>query len=117
MTCPHSYNDRGTDAAALPADHCSICLRLALEEEQRLSALKCRSLADVVDGHKAEIAALCREKRELRAEVEALREAIAEAEHLLAMDRTTPHTNESFKAVDINLALRVLRAALARKES
>ena len=98
MTCPHSYNERGTDAAALPADHCSICLRLALEEEQRLSALKCRSLAEVVDGHKSEIAALCREKRELRAEVAELRlqieaarehtaEAVAEVEALRGLLR------------------------------
>ena len=32
MTCPHSYNARGTDAANLGADHCSICLRAEVAE-------------------------------------------------------------------------------------
>ena len=32
MSCPHSYNARGTDAADLGADHCGICLRAEVEE-------------------------------------------------------------------------------------
>ena len=50
---------------------------------------------------------------DLKLQVDKMREALEEAKRLLAINRTSPHTSESFKAVDINLALRVINKALA----
>ena len=109
MTCPHSYNARGTDAANLGADHCSICLRAEVAELRLQLEASREHTAEVIASGEA-----------LAAERDSAHAAVVEEQRLCALKLRGLTLERDFQAAqarDLGRQFREASEKLAAAES